>query len=150
VRPFYAGRNWKPQAENVFIAMPFDPQYEEFYQNHIKNAIESCGLRAVRVDKTKITDPNVTIMDLVKTHLATCRFVVADVTGFRANVLYEVGLAHAVGKRVLFMCEDKYKNERGLLFDISAYFHLFYSPYKPQTFMEELRGRIRDMKDHPA
>ena len=82
-------------------------------------------------------------MQVIRREIATCEFVVADLTNFNANVVYEVGLAHAIGKRVLFICELEYKKVKTLLFDLKDYEVLFYSPYQLAKFDHEFSNEIK-------
>lgn len=149
VRPYYLDSEWVRQPKTVFVAMPFDDQYEEFYRDHIWDTIESCGLRSIRLDKEDALDPSVPLTELIRRAIATCDFVVADLTHYNPNVIYEVGLAHAIGKRVVFICEERYQEERGPVFDLQNYRHVLYSPYKLKTFDDKFRKCIVAMRDFP-
>ena len=55
------------------------------------------------------------IMQGVWEHINTAEFVICDCTGRNANVFYELGIAHTLGKRV-FICAQ---NVNDLPFDIN-------------------------------
>jgi len=48
--------------------------------------------------------------------------IIADTTGKNANVFYEIGLAHTIGKKVILICQ----NFEDLPFDFKNYRHIFY------------------------
>ena len=145
LKPYYLGHDWQPEPKSVFVAMPFDGRYDELYEDHLKETIESCGLRAIRLDREGVPDTRVPLYSWIQRFLATSDFVLADVTGNNGNVLYEVGLAHAIGKQVVLICEEQYYEENGLLFDIHHYFHVFYSPFKMKSFTQRLQRQLRTM-----
>jgi len=45
------------------------------------------------------------ILDQIWTEIRKSEVVIADVTGGKCNVYYEVGLAHALGKDIIFVTQ---------------------------------------------
>jgi hypothetical protein len=101
-----------PRDDRVFVAMSFDPEFEKRWTDVMEPAIkllaeespfgEYTNLHAHRVDRTK--SGNSILIEILQ-EISSCQLIVADVTTLRrdgsvalrpANVLYEVGLAHAV------------------------------------------------------
>lgn len=87
----------------VFVLMPFDKTYKEFYENAIKKVIEKMGLDCKRVDDFFGSR---SIMSDVFKYIKDARFILADFSGRNANVFFEVGIAHALGKNVLLLAQD--------------------------------------------
>src|SRR5512142_302622 len=86
-----------PRDDRVFVAMSFDPLLEPRWASVIEPGVSDAGLKAYRVNASKISD---SIVTEIEQGSANARLVLADVSLVgstrNANVLYEVGLAHAV------------------------------------------------------
>src|ERR1043165_6182940 len=80
---------------SCFVIMPFAPTYQTMYERIIKPAVESADLECVRADEVF---SRAQITHEIWQTIRSCRVVLAELTGKNANVLYELGLAHAIGK----------------------------------------------------
>lgn len=94
-------RRWKStdirvDYPQVFVIMPFSqPWSAAVYGDVIKPAIEASGLECVRGDSpVRVGDLMQTVWDAI----LTAGLIVAEVSALNANVFYELGLAHALGK----------------------------------------------------
>ena len=87
--------NVKELKNNCFVIMPFSSLFNIEYERVIKPAIEECGLRCVRGDEI-FSMPHI-LEDIWKS-IRECRLVIAELTSQNANVFYELGIAHAIGK----------------------------------------------------
>jgi len=91
-------------SDSAFVAMWFSPEMKDVFDNSIKPAIEAeeCGsFKAFRVDNH---EHNNDITDEIIAGIKACRFMVADLTGYRGGVYYEAGYAKGLGKPVIFTC----------------------------------------------
>jgi hypothetical protein len=82
----------------AFILMWMDPARPELVDVHegVKDVFSEFGIRAYRADDIQHQDR---ITDLVLENIRSAEFLFADMSGERPNVYYEVGYAHALGKR---------------------------------------------------
>ena len=85
----------------VFVLMPFEG-FNDIYAFGIQGAAEDAGAYAERVDDQLFTGG---ILDRIFNQINKADVIVADMTGRNANVFYEVGYAHALGKVVLLVTQ---------------------------------------------
>lgn len=103
---------------NVFVIMRFDEQMDTVYRDLTKSPLERAGFRVSRAD-----DPNTefvvheNIYDRIVQHLWDADFIVADLTKFRPNVFYELGIAHTLNKRTIQISQ---KLDKDIPFDIKS------------------------------
>jgi hypothetical protein len=92
------------RSANCFIVMPFgDAQLQKVYEHFVKPAVEECQLNCVRGDDILGSKA---IMEEVRRQIQRADIIVADLTHKNANVLYEVGLGHALDKPVLLLTQS--------------------------------------------
>ncbi|HYO13354.1 MAG TPA: hypothetical protein VE685_09195 [Thermoanaerobaculia bacterium] len=85
-----------------FIVMPFSREWSDAVQSLIRRSCETEGVSAIRGDDLfKPTD----ILDDIWQGIAGADFVIADITDRNPNVLYELGLAHAIAKPVVILSQ---------------------------------------------
>ena len=87
--------------------MPFESLFQTQYERVIRPAGEELGLKCVRADEI-YSKPQ--IMADIWRSIRKARLLIAELTSRNANVFYEVGLAHAIGKPILLLTrnEDEY------------------------------------------
>ncbi len=86
-----------------FVLMPLAEEFQPVYEDHIKTTIERAGLRCVRADE--LVSPRSITQDAWE-YICKARVLIADLTGKNPNVLYEVGLAHALNKKVILITQS--------------------------------------------
>jgi ActR/RegA family two-component response regulator/CHAT domain-containing protein len=87
----------------AFVVMPFAEEYKDIYEDAVKRTVETKGLDCKRADDFR--DPS-WIMDDVRRCIDRAQFLIADLSGRRPNVFYEVGMAHALHKTVILLTQD--------------------------------------------
>lgn len=112
-----------PQDENLIsIMMPFDAEFDPIYKT-LEKATTSLGFSCLRADN--IWEHHTIIQDIV-TIIARAKVVICDCSGKNPNVFYEAGIAHAIGKEVIFITQS----EQDVPFDLK---HLHYIHYLPNS-----------------
>lgn len=108
------------QQPLCFAVMQFTPEYDVLYRDVIKPVCEQYGYKVVRGDDFTSSGQ---IMEDVIQSIREATLIIADVTPDNANVFYEVGYAHAIGKTTILLSDRKREK---LPFDISGLRTLFY------------------------
>lgn len=98
----------------AFVLMPFDEDFRSIYDRIIEPAILEAGFTPVRAD-TALDQQNV-MADVIR-GLAAAALVVADLSGPNPNVMYELGIAHALNKPTVLISQ----NLEDVPFDLRAY-----------------------------
>lgn len=92
-------------TDTVFVMMPFAEPLGSYYAAVYQPAIEKAKLTAVRADAEIFGTGK--IIDQIWTGIQDARVLVAELTGRNPNVLYELGLAHALHKPVVLVSSNK-------------------------------------------
>lgn len=122
--------------------MPFSAAFDDAYEVAIRPACESVGAYAERVDKQIFSG---SIMDRVYNQIAKADLVVADMSERNANVFYEVGYAHALGKTTILVT----RAESDIPFDLRQYPHVVYGESLSRLKSELLR-RVAWYVENPS
>ena len=92
-----------PINENeISVMMSFNSQFNEIYDT-LKNTATSLGLNCTRADD--IWENDAVIQDVVSL-ICRSKIVICDCTGRNANVFYEAGIAHTLGKNVILITQS--------------------------------------------
>lgn len=121
----------------IFIVMSFqqDPFLEDSYEA-IKRSVSNLrkNVKCQRVDEI---DDDFIITDKIIDCIKKAGIIIADLTGNRPNVYYELGFARALGKKILLIARQGEKPH----FDVSTQNIIF---YKNSTTLEQgLNKRLR-------
>lgn len=125
----------------IFVLMPLSAEFDDIYKLGIKDACKEAGGYCERVDEQIFEE---SILDRIYNQISKADLLVADMTGRNPNVFYEVGYAHALGKRVILLTE---KSE-DIPFDLKHYPHIVYGG-RIAELREELKKRIKWAIDNP-
>jgi len=83
--------------------MPFTDEMSNVYNLGIRPACAAANADCERVDEQIFTK---TILEKIYEQIERANIIVADVTGLRPNVLYELGYAHGLGKSVVLLTQS--------------------------------------------
>src|SRR5262245_6497221 len=129
-----AGTLEHSMAARCFVIMPFDPAYDDIFEYGIRRALAKRGIESFRMDQVP---GSINLIEQMIRHLCEADLIVADLTGANANVLYELGVAHAAGasRQAVLIAE----NGSEVPFDLA--------PYKVVYYDRSFRG-IENLSDH--
>src|SRR5207245_867627 len=119
-----------------FVLMSFDDDRKEVYKHAIVPAAETVGFECHRADDAFRSEA--IISNIIK-NIFRDDVIIDDISGFNPNVLYELGVAHAVGNKIIIICEDTH----GLPFNLSAYWVILYEK-TIDGVRNDLRGRLEE------
>jgi hypothetical protein len=136
--PIWRGRNFERDSTLCFVLMPFSDQFFLQYEEAIVPALTSSGLRGVHAGEIFGTRE---IMEDIWESICVSTLVIADVTGRNANVFYELGIAHTLGKTCVVLTQ----NAQDVPFDIRARRYLHYDPNKMVAFRTKLEKTIKNI-----
>lgn len=86
-----------------FIVMPFSLEWSNDVHQTLANSCKSVSVTPVRGDD--VFTPTDILVDIWQS-INGADFVIADITGRNANVLYELGVAHTLAKPVLIISRN--------------------------------------------
>lgn len=131
---------------SCFVAMPFGTLFQTEYEKIIQPALEGINIFCVRGDEIYTKQR---IVDDIWESLKSCRFVLAELTGKNPNVMYEIGLAHAIGKPVIIIT----RNEEDVPFDLKSLRYLFYDvndPYWGENLKKGIQNLATKVIENPS
>lgn len=112
--------------QRCFIIMPFDKAFETLSDKVIDKAVIDQRLSPLRSDREAIIGD---VVSALYKAIRESRCVIAVVTGFNPNVMYELGVAHAMNKDVIILCEREQGGslKTDIPFDIRNHQIIWYS-----------------------
>jgi hypothetical protein len=145
--PIWQGRRFTTQPDLCFVLMPFADVFDtqKVYSEYVKPTVEACGLRCLRADDVYGVSG---VMQSIWEAINQSRVIIADVTGRNANVFYELGIAHTLGKPVVIMTQSM----NDVPFDLKHLRCIVYE-YKPRTierFQDSLTKTLTMVLETPA
>lgn len=124
----------------IFMIMPFAPEFQPIYVDHIVPVVNALNQTIKRGDDffsggSIITD--------IWAAIFACRIVIAECTGRNPNVFYELGMAHTIGKNAIMITQRlddvpfDLRHLRVIEYD--------YTPRGMKLFEEQLKNAIKSL-----
>lgn len=106
INPIFGPATYQIDNRLAFILMPFADELTEIYMTVIKPTVENSdfGLVCRRADDLKTN--RAIIQDIWKS-ICEARIIIADLTDINPNVMYELGIAHTLGKETILLYQRK-------------------------------------------
>jgi hypothetical protein len=138
-------RQYTPERGLCFVLMPFEEAMSAVYEHGIKPLVEAQGMRCRRADEMYTAQG---ILGDIWQSIQSAEIVIADLTGKNPNVMYELGLCHALWKRVILLSQNK----DDVPFDLRAWRVLWYdfTFAGAARLKDELKRAIDSMKGESA
>jgi len=130
----FGGGEFTLDPNLCFVLMPFEEKMRPIYDDNIRVIVASEGLSSLRADE--IASTNRITWDIWE-KINRARFLIADLTAKNANVFYEVGVAHALGKEIILITQTM----KDVPFDLKALRCIVYS-FTPRG-MKEMETKLR-------
>lgn len=124
-----------------FVLMPFDQKSTSFYNQIIRPTIENeLKLNVKKGDD--IFGTNAVIHDIWE-YINKAKFLIAVLNGRNPNVFYEIGLSHAIKKRVVLITNNK----EDVPYDLRYLRYIYYKDDEIDKFKIELIGTLNQIKN---
>ena len=126
----------------VFILMPFEPEFDGIYANLILPALESEDCRVQRADSF-VNQQNI-LKDIIQ-NIEKADLIIADLTSLNPNVMYELGIAHALSKPTILLTQTLQE----LPFDLRSYRAIAYATSydKVKDLQKNLRTIVQKFRE---
>ena len=90
--------------KSVVIAMPFRGEFQDVYKYAIRPTLEDQGFNAWKADENI---SNIDIMCKICQAVQESGYILANITDWNPNVVFEIGLAYGLGKNVILVKHRK-------------------------------------------
>lgn len=114
------------KAKTCFVIMPISDQpkyptghFDKIYEQIIVPAVKEAEFEPIRADSNQICD---SIMQKILKNLAECDMAICDLSSRNPNVMYELGIRQAYGKKVVLVQDDATDK----IFDVAGINTVFY------------------------
>ncbi len=116
--------------------MPFDPEFNQIFEQLIKPTLEQEGFEVRRADST-LDQQN--ILKTIVYNIDVADLIIAELTTSNPNVFYELGVAHGLSKPVVLLSQDLGE----VPFDLRSYRIITYSTHFDQ--IRKLKDELSDI-----
>jgi hypothetical protein len=140
VYPVFLARKILVRPNSCFVIMPFSKPFINVYTKGIRPAISETRHECRRADDLYTAGP---IVERIWRYLIQSAIVIADLTTRNGNVLYELGIAHTLGKEVILLTQQS----KDIPFDLRHHRWLSYTTTEDglATLRSDLIRAIQDV-----
>lgn len=141
VKPVFGNIDYNIIPNSIFLIMPFKEKWSDDTFDVIQDI--ACTVKCKLVRGDNLFEPSVIIDDIWR-EINKAEIIIADITIHNANVFYELGIAHTLGKRVILIRKD---DGQDAPFDIKLWRYYSYdlSPIRVKEFKEQMTVLISKM-----
>jgi hypothetical protein len=122
-----------------FVVMPFKPDLNFFYLYLKRHLEEEHGLRVERGDHQILTRP---LMDKIRARISEADVILGEISGANPNVFYELGLANAFEKPVIFLTQEA--PEKAPV-DVRQFEYIHYDPSRHEELLKKLDNAFHNV-----
>jgi len=122
-----------------FFVMPFRPELNFFYLYLKKYLEDKHGLEVRRGDTSILTKA---LMDKIETEIQSADLIVGDVTYSNPNVFYELGIARANRKPIIFLTQEEPETAP---VDLRQFEFIRYDLSRDHDLLQKLDNAIRNL-----
>ncbi len=120
----------------AFVLMPLASEFDDIYEYLIRGAVSEAGFDVGRADDVR-NQRNI-LADIVQA-IGASDLIIADLSTANPNVYYELGLAHAFGRKVILLAQDIEE----VPFDLRSYRVVTYTTHFSR--INEAREELRQL-----
>ena len=141
IKPRFKTLRFQLREDHCFYLCPFSEPFNTIYVDHVRRAAVGAGFTIERADEIFGTEP---IIEDIWQAINSSAVVLADVTDRNPNVMYEIGMAHTVGRPVVIMTQ----RIEDVPFDLRHYRCIVYeyTPRGCRSMEEKVSGTLRFLK----
>jgi hypothetical protein len=133
------------EAKRCFVAMPFN-RFDDLYTKAIRPAVESCfGNGTCSRGDTRRTAQ--IVGDRLAEEIILADLVIGVITENNPNVMYEIGIAHALRKPTLLMRDRR--SSTPAPFDVAPHETIEYEPTQYAAIQKALKEYLVGVRDDP-
>jgi len=115
IQPIFGKTDFRIEKGLTYVLMPFKEDLNDIYKTYILPTAKRRKLNVVRADDDY---SNPVIMQKIWRSICKAQIVIADLTYLNPNVLYEVGIAHTLGKDTILIFQKRNKFHKQFPFDL--------------------------------
>jgi hypothetical protein len=145
IKPIWGRPKYDHLNEICFILMPFREPFETIYKDHLTPVVKEFGLTPMRADNYFSTHA---VMQDIWEGINNARLIIAELTDRNPNVLYELGVAHTLGKEVIMLTQ----NVDDIPFDLRhlRFYTYEYTPRGCAKLMENVKLAMATIKEESS